>query len=186
MSINSFRSEVESLSDGEEFEDEHEVELDGSAEHGYSINTRNAFTGTIGAFLFALAGGVLWFVIYQIGFIAGLAGAVTVALSLLGFALFGNGMNKYGIVISIVISAAVIFLSVYFCAAKDIYDTFKYWYSTGESEYPLTFIQAVRNVSYLLTDEGKTSYRFDLVIGYVLSAVSFFMMVPIKARRKKQ
>ena len=34
----------------------------------------NILAGAVGAFLFALIGGVLYFVVYQIGFIAGICG----------------------------------------------------------------------------------------------------------------
>ena len=41
----------------------------------------NVIAGIVGAFLFALIGGGLYFIIYQFGYIAGICGLVTVVLS---------------------------------------------------------------------------------------------------------
>lgn len=170
MSINSFRNEVESLSDDKVYFDD--TEKRNYREYGFNHNVKNALTGTVGAFLFALGGGILWFLVYQSGFIVGAAGVAAVLLAIYGYSLFGNGMSKYGFAISVVFAVVVIFLAEYCCAAKDIYDTFKLWYSTGESDYSLTFFQSLRNVTALLTEEGKRSYGADLAIGYFLSIVS--------------
>ena len=36
------------------------------------------FVGALGAFLFALGGGVMWFLLDQVGFLAGISGVVAV------------------------------------------------------------------------------------------------------------
>lgn len=180
MSINSFRNEVAAISnDKSNFDDTAKRKY---REYGFNHNIKNALTGTAGAFLFSLGGGILWFLIYQMGFIAGAAGAATVVFAIYGYSLFGNGISKYGFAISVIFSVAVIFLAEYLCAAKNIYDTFKLWYSNGESEYYLSFTQSARNVFSLLTEEGKRSYGADLALGYFLSIISsvFFF-----AKRRK-
>lgn len=50
----------------------------------------NVVAGIVGALLFALLGGVLYFLIYQLGYIAGLCGLVTVVLAIFGYQLFSG------------------------------------------------------------------------------------------------
>ncbi|MCI5512677.1 MAG: hypothetical protein MR471_00975 [Clostridia bacterium] len=38
----------------------------------------NVFAGAVGAFLFALAGGIVWFILYLLGFLAAISGIVGV------------------------------------------------------------------------------------------------------------
>ena len=48
----------------------------------------NVLSGAVGAFLFALVGGALYFVIYMLGYIAGISGLVAVICAIKGYALF--------------------------------------------------------------------------------------------------
>ena len=68
----------------------------------------NVVAGIIGAFLFALAGGVLWYLFYQMGFISGLAGSVGVICSVSGYSFFAKKESKKGIVIAVIMSIFVI------------------------------------------------------------------------------
>ena len=38
----------------------------------------NVLAGAVGAFLFSLVGGILWFLLYQIGFLAAVSGLIGV------------------------------------------------------------------------------------------------------------
>ena len=48
------------------------------------INDReeNVVAGTVGALLFSLAGGILWYVLYQIGYIASISGFIGIILKI--------------------------------------------------------------------------------------------------------
>ena len=42
----------------------------------------NVFAGAVGAFLFALAGGIVWFILYLLGFLAAISGIVGVVCAI--------------------------------------------------------------------------------------------------------
>ena len=44
----------------------------------------NVLAGVVGAFLFSLVGGILWFVLYQIGYVASVSGLVGVVCAVKG------------------------------------------------------------------------------------------------------
>ena len=58
----------------------------------------NVLFGIIGAFLFSLVGGVLYYVLYQIGYLAAISGIVGVVCALKGYAFFAKKESKRGIV----------------------------------------------------------------------------------------
>ena len=62
----------------------------------------NVVAGIVGAFLFSLAGGVLWFVIYLFGFIAGISGLVGAVCAIKGYSIFAKKESMKGIVISVI------------------------------------------------------------------------------------
>ena len=60
--------------------------------------------GLIGAVIGILLGSVLWVLIGQIGFIAGIAGYAIVFCGMKGYQLLGKKLSKTGIIICIVLS----------------------------------------------------------------------------------
>ena len=54
------------------------------------LKSENVLAGTVGAFLFALVGGVLWYVLYQIGFLAAISGIVGVICAIKGYSFFAK------------------------------------------------------------------------------------------------
>ena len=54
----------------------------------------NVLAGIVGAFLFSLVGGILWFVLYQIGYIASASGLVGVICAVKGYTIFAKTKNK--------------------------------------------------------------------------------------------
>lgn len=127
----------------------------------------NVIAGIVGAFLFALIGGGLYFVIYQFGYIAGICGLVTVVLSTFGYQLFSGVKGSVkGIVIAIVMSILAIVLAEFLGLSYVIYSEFK-------STYDITFFDAVRATPDFLTDgELLTSFIKDLLIAFALGAVA--------------
>ena len=61
----------------------------------------NVLFGIVGAFLFALVGGILYYVLYQIGFLASISGLVCVICAIKGYSFFAKRESIRGIVISI-------------------------------------------------------------------------------------
>ena len=54
----------------------------------------NTLAGVFGAFLFSLAGGVLWFILYQINFLAAVSGFVGVICAVKGYMLFSKAKKE--------------------------------------------------------------------------------------------
>ena len=82
--------------------------------------SENIIAGAVGAFLFALVGGILYFIIYQMGFIAGICGLITVVLSSFGYQLFaGKKGSVKGIVFSIIMSVLVLAAAEFFCLSYE-------------------------------------------------------------------
>lgn len=68
----------------------------------------NVLLGILGAFLFSLAGAVVWVVLDLIGFIAAISGLVGVFCAIHGYRIFAGKLSKKGIVIAIVIAFIVL------------------------------------------------------------------------------
>ncbi|MBR6744037.1 MAG: hypothetical protein IKM00_02325, partial [Clostridia bacterium] len=81
-----------------------------------SIETKeNVLAGAVGAFLFSLVGGILWFVLYQIGYVAALSGLVGVICAVKGYTFFAKTKNesKTCLVLSVIIAVLVLAISWY-------------------------------------------------------------------------
>lgn len=141
--------------------------------------------GTFGAFLFALAGGVVYFLLYQLGYLAGLSGLVAVVCALQGYRILAKKESTYGVVASVVSAVLVICLAWYACLAKDVYDAYIAWEAAGEISYSLTYWESVRVAYLYLKGETATSYFTDLAIGLVLCAAGCFTTVRAAAKRTK-
>ena len=71
--------------------------------------------GVLGAFLFALVGGVVYYVLWSLNIIAALSGIICVICAIKGYAVFGKRESTKGIIISTVIAFLVIVIAWYFC-----------------------------------------------------------------------
>ena len=127
----------------------------------------NVIAGIVGAFLFALIGGALYFIIYQFGYIAGICGLVTVVLATFGYQLFsGVKSSMKGIIIAIIASILAIVLAEYLGISYAIYDEFK-------ALYDVSFFDAVRvTPDFLAESELMIAFLKDLAIAFVLGAVA--------------
>ena len=94
----------------------------------------NVLAGAVGAFLFALVGGILWFVLYQLGYLAAISGLVGVICAVKGQTFFATTKNesKTCIILSVIIAVAVLAISWYLCVAYDVYLAYQDWYAAGE------------------------------------------------------
>lgn len=125
----------------------------------------NPFAGAVGAFLGSLIGVVLWVIIYQLGYIAAIAGFVLVIFSIKGYELFSKKMNILGVIISVSISAIMLYFAQNVCLAIEIQKAF------GET-YGLGFFDSFKLISEFLKEpEVKSGFFSDLGIGYFLMAV---------------
>ena len=128
--------------------------------------------GIVGAFLFSLVGGVLWYVLYQIGFMAGISGFVGVVCAMKGYAFFAKKESRKGVIISVLMSIFVMVIAWYLCLSTDVYKAYQEWYENGEIDFTVSFIEAVRGAYIFLSEpEIAPSYFGDLAIGLLLCVV---------------
>ena len=128
----------------------------------------NVVAGIVGAFLFALIGGGLHFIIYQFGYIAGICGLITVVLSTFGYQLFSGVKGSVkGIVIAVIMSLLAIVLGEFLGLSYVIYNEFKF-------TYDITFFDAVRATPDFLAESSELMASFikDLVIAFALGALA--------------
>ena len=142
------------------------------------INQENVLAGVVGAFLFSLAGGALWYLLYQVGFLAGISGVVGVFAAVRGYSFFAKGQSVKGVVISIIIAVLVLVIAWYLCLATDVYNVHKEWYEAGEIDYQLSFFESVSlSYTYFSDTEVLMAYLKDLGIGLALCAWASFSSV---------
>ena len=123
------------------------------------------FPGLIGAFLGTLIGAVLWVLIYQLGYIAGIAGAVTTVCAFKGYEMLGKHLDKKGVIFSVIISIIMIYFANRVAWAFSAYSELKEYFD-------ITFFDVYRALGVLIKEADATAnYYGDLVIGYILTIV---------------
>ncbi len=127
----------------------------------------NMVSGIVGSFLGSLIGVALWIVIYQMGYIAGIAGMVTVVCGLKGYEKFGGKVNVVGIIISLALSVGMIYVANMSAMALSLYLEVK-------DTYSITFFEAFKAVPQFVrtSKEVAEAYYHDLGVGYLLTAVA--------------
>ncbi|MBQ4036759.1 MAG: hypothetical protein IJC84_01375 [Clostridia bacterium] len=152
------------------------------------LETReNVLAGCVGAFLFSLAGGILWFILYQVGFMAGLSGLVGVVCAIKGYSIFAKKESIKGIVIAVLMAILVMVLAWYLCLSLDVYNAYQDWFAAGEVDFTLTYGESVRSAYLFLADsEILISYLTDLGLGLLLCVVGAYRSVIEAVKRVKQ
>lgn len=134
----------------------------------------NVIAGIVGAFLFSLAGGVLYFLICQLGYIAGICGLITVVVSIFGYQLFSGRKNSLkGVIIAIIISILSIVLAEYLGLS---YEYYKYF--NKELGIPISLTDAIRVTPELLAEtEVLAAFLKDLAVALVLGIIASFSSI---------
>lgn len=149
----------------------------------------NKLAGACGAFLFALGGGLIYFLLYQLGYISALSGLIGVVLAMKGYAIFAKKESISGVVISTIMTLLVIVLAWYLCLAKDVYTAYQEWYEAGEVYFTLTYGEAVQ-VGYLFLEEEEIAraYLGDLAMSLLFCALGCFgnVRAAIKAQKAEK
>lgn len=142
----------------------------------------NAVAGIVGAFLFALLGGVLYFIIYQMGIIAGVCGLATFVLASFGYDLFSRTKNStIGLIVSAIATIAAIYAAEYLCISFEILQVYK--------DLGITFFDAVRATSEFLQEaEIRSAFISDLAFAYIFggAAVISNIVTALKAKKKAE
>lgn len=146
----------------------------------------NVVAGIVGAFLFSLAGGVLWFVIYMVGFVAAISGLVGVICAIKGYALFAKKESIKGIIISSVIALGVIVLAWYFSIGYEIYNSYQELFMAGETDFTFTFFESMRLIpTFFDIPEVRSACLRDLLLGLVFCIVASVSYIINKIRSAK-
>lgn len=132
----------------------------------------NVAAGIAGAFLFSLAGGIIYFILYLIGITASISGLVGVICAIKGYSIFAKRESKRGVLIAVVASLLVIVLAWYFCLSFDVYTAYQEWYAAGEVDFTLTFSESIACAHLFLEEpEIATSYFGNLALGLIFCAL---------------
>ena len=135
------------------------------------MQKENVVSGAVGAFLFALVGGVIWYVLWQVGILASFSGFIGVICAIKGYSFFAKGESVRGIVIATVMAALVIVIAWYVCLSMDVYDAYQEWFANGEVDFTLTRGEAIASAYFFLTDPAiAASYLVDLGLGLLFCA----------------
>ena len=128
----------------------------------------NIIAGAVGAFLFSIIGGLLYFVIYQLGVIAGICGLIIFVLANFGYNLFakpGNKNSLVGLVVSIIAMIAMIYLAEYFCISFEIFQIFK--------DQGITIFDAINATPNFLAEPSvKEAFIGDLGFAYLFGGIA--------------
>ncbi len=148
----------------------------------------NVVSGIVGAFLFSLVGGILWFVLYQIGYVASISGFVGVICAIKGFTFFAKTKSESTkcIVISTVVAIVVLVAAWYCCVAYDIYLAYQEWFAAGEVDFTLTIFESARAVPLFFGEqEVLIAYLKDLGIGLLFAGFGVFSYISGSKKKKK-
>lgn len=123
----------------------------------------NISLGIIGALLFSLAGGLVFFLLDQLGYIASISGFVAIWAAFFGYGLFSGNKNSIkGIIIAAIASVLVMLVANYVCYAYGLYAEAK------EAGLSLTFREAFCALPSLIAGEqlviphGAYEYYYEL------------------------
>ena len=149
----------------------------------------NVLAGAVGAFLFALVGGILWFVLYQLGYLAAISGLVGVICAVKGYTFFAKTKNesKTCIIVSVIIAVAVLAIAWYLCVAYDIYLAYQDWYAAGEVDFTLNYFESARAVPFFFEDsEILIAYLKDLGFGLLFAALGVISYLSSREKKMKR
>lgn len=149
----------------------------------------NKLAGACGAFLFALGGGVVYFLLYQLGHISAISGLIGIVLAMKGYTVFAKKESVTGVVISTIMTLLVMVLAWYLCLAKDVYVAYQDWYEAGEVYFTLTYGESVQ-VGYLFLEDEEIAraYLGDLAMSLLFCALGCFgnVRAAIKAQKAEK
>lgn len=141
--------------------------------------TENVPLGLVGAFLFSLIGGTLWFILYQLGFLVELSGIVLSLCAYRGYVIFSKGSNPIGLIASVLISLFVLLAAWFLSINLDVYEDHVKWYIEGVLDAPISYVDALEITPRYLVDDDLTMYYLKPLIGGVILSLIVWIL-PIK------
>ena len=144
--------------------------------------------GILGSLLFSLAGGIVWFILWQIDIVAGLSGIVGVFCAMKGYEIFAKKNSVKGVVISFVFALAIIVLTWYLCIGYDYYSIFVQDAGIGgESLFVCLFngFEILDFYDYIGATEIRGEYMSNLIFGIVFTVIGGIGYVVDAVRKAK-
>lgn len=130
------------------------------------------FPGLIGALLGVIPGVVLWIILGQLGYIAGICGWLMVRGAIFGYTKLAGAIDRKGEIFATIIAVFMPLVSEYLGIAVSVYRTFHKVDGT-------TVLDSLASVPLNLSDPDiLRGIIINLVIGYVLFAIGFIRFTP--------
>ena len=130
------------------------------------------FPGLIGALLGVIPGVVLWIILGQLGYIAGICGWLMVRGAIFGYTKLAGAIDRKGEIFATIIAVFMPLVSEYLGIAVSVYRTFHKVDGT-------TVLDSLASVPLNLSDPDiLRGIIINLVIGYILFAVGFIRFKP--------
>ena len=123
----------------------------------------NMVTGIVGALIGVMIGVAAYVGIFQLGYIAGISGAIMMICSIKGFELLGKGLNIPAIIICVLMVLAAIWFSNHLCYALEFVKELDYDFKTAWIQLPY-FLEEFEDL--------KGEYLENLLFGYGLSLLA--------------
>ncbi len=156
--------------------------MDQQPSRGCSAN-RLVPLGVLGAFLFALVGGVVYYVLWSLGIIAALSGIICVICAIKGYELFARRSSKAGITAAVVVAAIVMILSWYFCFCAGLRTFYQTLFDAGEIEY-VPSLGACLQYGFL-DIPANPRHVVDLLLSLAMGGVGCWGYVTYALRRQE-
>lgn len=133
----------------------------------------NIVLGIVGAFIGAAIGGALWVFVSQLGYISGIVGLAIAGLAVYGYEKLGGRLTIPGVIISILMIIATVYIAQNISFALDIKSLL--------SEYGVdySFSSCYQMIPEFLSEDKEIfdSYITDLVTGYAFTAAASFYTI---------
>lgn len=176
---------------GNEFITGDSIDSSSSLAQGYTLNDNqltvningNIPLGVLGAFLFSIVGVVLYFVIYRLGYIAGISGFVMFVLAQYGYKFFSKGninVSIVSLVVSVITMSIMIFVAECVCLTYEIFEVYD-GYGVN-----ITLGEALEIIPELFEDsEMSADITSDLVFAYGLGFLCIISNIITVVKNRK-
>ncbi len=140
---------------------------------GEKVNI-NVGAGIIGAFLGALLGGILWIMVGMVGFVVGWIGILMMLFALNGYKKLGKGLDKTGVVISVILSLLMI------VAAEYVSWAITYYKEVNNGIAQISLLEAFTQLPTAMTGmELWGDMAGDIAVGFVLTGIAALYSLPV-------
>ena len=140
--------------------------------------------GVLGAFLFALVGGVVYYVLWSLNIIAALSGIICVICAIKGYEIFARESSKTGIIAAVVVSTVVMILAWYYCYCTDMQAYYQGLFDAGKVDFVPSMGVCLQ---YGFLDlPANLGYVVDLILSLAMGGVGCWGYVAHSLRTEEE